>query len=88
MLGMDGLEVLKRIRTSSSMPVLITSARNFIAEKAMGLGVSDFISKPFTRDYLIKKIQDPSKIYCNSDPCNSFTSTAYPQNEFPHVKNL
>ncbi len=57
MQGMDGLEVLKRIRTSSSMPVLMTSARNFIAEKAMGLGANDFISKPFTPDFLIKKIQ-------------------------------
>jgi len=55
--GMDGLEVLKKIRTSSSMPVLVTSARTFIAEKAMGLGANDFISKPFTPDFLIKKIQ-------------------------------
>ena len=71
--GMDGLEVLKRIRTSSSMPVLITSARNFIAEKAMGLGASDFISKPFTPDFLIKK----SRPCCNFESNRSFALTGY-----------
>lgn len=56
--GMNGFEVLENIRSSSSkLPVLVSSARNSIAEKAMSLGANGFIAKPFTPDYLIKKIQ-------------------------------
>lgn len=56
--GMNGFEVLEKIRqTTVKVPVLVSSARASIAERAMSLGANGFIAKPFTPDYLIKKIQ-------------------------------
>ena len=46
--GMDGLEVLSRLRASYEGPVLIVSAREREAEKveALDLGANDYITKP------------------------------------------
>ncbi len=47
--GADGYTVLKKIRESSNIPVLILSAKDADAEKILGLnlGADDYISKPF-----------------------------------------
>jgi DNA-binding response OmpR family regulator len=47
--GLDGLEVLRRIRAGSSIPVLMLTARGDEADRVVGLelGADDFISKPF-----------------------------------------
>lgn len=47
--GMDGYNVLKKIRESSNIPVLILSAKDEYSEKILGLnlGADDYISKPF-----------------------------------------
>lgn len=46
----DGLTVLRRIRESSTVPVLILSAKNGEYEKVLGLeyGADDYITKPFS----------------------------------------
>lgn len=46
----DGLSVLKRIRETSTVPVLIVSAKNGEYEKVLGLefGADDYITKPFS----------------------------------------
>jgi DNA-binding response OmpR family regulator len=48
--GMDGLEVLKRIRTqNSSMPVMMLTAKGTEFDKVIGfeLGADDYLTKPF-----------------------------------------
>jgi DNA-binding response OmpR family regulator len=47
---MDGIEVIKRIREISSVPVLIMSAKDSEVDKALGLGfgADDYIAKPFS----------------------------------------
>lgn len=47
--GMDGLQLLKKIRKSHLMPVLFLSARNQATDKILGLnlGADDYIAKPF-----------------------------------------
>ncbi|MGX4593285.1 response regulator transcription factor [Leuconostoc sp. JNUCC 76] len=47
---LDGLEVMKQIRESSSIPILIVSAKDTDVEKALGLelGADDYLSKPFS----------------------------------------
>ena len=49
MLGIDGFHVLKRIRETSNIPVIILSARDTDADKILGLnlGADDYLSKPF-----------------------------------------
>lgn len=47
---MNGLEVLRRIRETSNVPVLMLSARDQDVDKALGLeiGADDYLGKPFS----------------------------------------
>jgi two-component system KDP operon response regulator KdpE len=55
--GMDGFEVLRRLRSGSNLPVIVLTARADASEEALGLGASDFMAKPFNPDELVRKIQ-------------------------------
>ena len=56
---MDGIEVLKRIREWSSVPVIVVSARGHEREKveALDLGADDYITKPFGTSELLARIR-------------------------------
>jgi two-component system KDP operon response regulator KdpE len=45
--GMDGFEVLRRLRSSSQLPVIAFSTSIANYDEAMKLGANTFISKPF-----------------------------------------
>ncbi len=55
--GIDGLEVLRRLRKFSDMPVIVLSAKEHIAEEVLALGANSYMSKPFNPDDLIAKIK-------------------------------
>ena len=57
--GIDGLEVLRRLRESSSVPVIIISARNQDQDRIDGfkLGADDYITKPFNTEELIERVR-------------------------------
>jgi DNA-binding response OmpR family regulator len=55
--AIDGFEVLRRLRVTSRVPVIMASAHNSTAEEAFMLGANDFLSKPFRPDELVKKIK-------------------------------
>lgn len=54
-----GLDVLKRIRKESSVPVLVLTARDHTADKvrALGLGADDYVTKPFWPEELLARIK-------------------------------
>lgn len=56
---MDGLDVLKQIRSWSSVPIIIVSARDQEKEKvtALDLGADDYITKPFGTSELLARIR-------------------------------
>ena len=56
---MDGLEVLRTIRSWSAAPVIVVSARGQEAEKveALDAGAGDYIVKPFGTDELLARIR-------------------------------
>ncbi len=56
---MDGLEVVKRIRATSSIPVIVVSARRDQSEKVRVLdaGADDYVTKPFGVDELTARIR-------------------------------
>jgi two-component system KDP operon response regulator KdpE len=56
---MDGFETLKELRTFSSVPVIILSAKGTNADKIKGLdlGADDYLAKPFSPDELIARIE-------------------------------
>jgi two-component system KDP operon response regulator KdpE len=53
----DGFEVLKELRTSTDLPVIVFSASHGNRENAVQLGASDFIPKPFKAAELIGIIE-------------------------------
>lgn len=56
---MDGLEVLSRLRESSSVPVLMLTARGDAASRVTGLkaGADDYLPKPFDPEELLLRIE-------------------------------
>jgi len=56
---MDGFETLKQLRSFSSVPVIILSAKGTNADKVKGLdlGADDYLAKPFSPDELIARIE-------------------------------
>ena len=56
--GIDGWEVLKRIRELSDVPVIMLTARADELEKVRGLrsGADDYVTKPFGRQELLARV--------------------------------
>ncbi|MBI2860357.1 MAG: response regulator transcription factor [Chloroflexi bacterium] len=56
---MDGFETLRQLRTFSTTPVIILSARDSDVDKLKGfdLQADDFLSKPFNPDELVARIE-------------------------------
>lgn len=57
--SINGLEVLRRIRKSSNIPVLMLTAKDETMDKVMGLdmGADDYITKPFAIEELLARIR-------------------------------
>lgn len=57
--GMGGLDVLRRVRHQSPVPVLILTARGEDVDRILGLeiGADDYLSKPFNPRELIARIR-------------------------------
>lgn len=55
---MDGLEVLRRIRQNSAVPVLMLTARREETDRVIGLelGADDYLTKPFGMRELIARV--------------------------------
>jgi two-component system response regulator RegX3 len=57
--GIDGLEVCKRIRRTSSVPILMLTAKDSDIDEVLGLelGADDYVVKPFNSRKLIARIK-------------------------------
>jgi two-component system response regulator ChvI len=56
---MDGMEVLRRIRRTSDMPVIILTSKDEEIDEILGfnLGADDYIHKPFSQRLLIERVK-------------------------------
>lgn len=56
---MDGIEVIKKIRTWSNMPIIVISARSEDADKieALDNGADDYLTKPFSVEELLARLR-------------------------------
>src|SRR6059058_2696981 len=57
--GMDGMELLRRLREFSAMPVIFLTSKDDELDEALGLamGADDYISKPFSQRLLLARIR-------------------------------
>ena len=57
--GVDGHEVLRRLRQFSATPVIVMSARDLMAERVQALdeGADDYLTKPFAIEELIARLR-------------------------------
>lgn len=56
---LNGMEVLRRLRRVSSVPVIMLTARDGVTDKVAGLdlGADDYITKPFAIEELLARIR-------------------------------
>ncbi len=82
---MDGLEVLRRIREWSQVPVLILSVREEEKQKVLALdaGADDYVTKPFGGEELLARLrvilrrspdQDEETVFENGDLSVNFST--------------
>jgi len=57
--GIDGLEVIRRVRAEAATPILVLSARENEPEKieALDLGADDYVTKPFGLGELLARVR-------------------------------
>lgn len=58
--GMNGMEICRKVRKDSDVPIIIVSARDQTMDKVMGLdlGANDYITKPFAIPELYARIRN------------------------------
>ncbi|MGD2161714.1 MAG: response regulator transcription factor [Anaerolineales bacterium] len=57
--GLDGLEVCRRLRASSEVPILMLTAKDAVADRVRGLdaGADDYLVKPFALNELLARVR-------------------------------
>ncbi len=57
--GLSGMEVLRRLRKESQVPVIMLTARDTVMDKVAGLdaGANDYLAKPFAIEELLARIR-------------------------------
>ena len=56
---MDGIDIIRKVRTWSAMPIIVISARSEDADKveALDAGADDYLTKPFSVDELLARLR-------------------------------
>src|ERR1044071_248285 len=57
--GIDGLEVMRRIRANGPTPIVVLTARDTELDKLLGLelGADDYVTKPFSPRELVARVR-------------------------------
>lgn len=68
--GMSGTDVCKQLRTTSSVPVIMVTARDSEIDKVVGLelGADDYVTKPYSSRELIARIRAVLRRGADADP--------------------
>jgi two-component system, OmpR family, KDP operon response regulator KdpE len=81
--NMDGLELCRRVRSVSQLPIIVLSAKGEERTKveALDLGADDFVTKPFGIDELLARVR-ASLRRANAPPLNDATQTTLEAGDF------
>jgi two-component system, OmpR family, response regulator RegX3 len=68
--GLSGVEVCRQLRQTSSVPVIMVTARDSEIDKVVGLeiGADDYVTKPFSHRELVARIRAVLRRGQDSDP--------------------
>lgn len=68
--GMDGFQVLKKLREASNIPVLMLTAKSNEEDKVSGLrlGADDYLTKPFSINELMARVNSLIRRYKTLNP--------------------
>jgi len=57
--GLDGIEVCRRLRANSSLPILMLTAKDEVRDRVIGLdaGADDYLVKPFDLEELLARVR-------------------------------
>ena len=66
--ALSGMEVLRRLRRESQVPVIMLTARDTVVDKVSGLdsGADDYITKPFAIEELLARIRTMTRKHAGS----------------------
>ena len=76
---MDGVEIIRKIRSWSNMPIIVISARTEDSDKieALDAGADDYLTKPFSVDELLARLRVTFRrisMLQNAAGCSVFTN--------------
>jgi len=80
--GLNGMEVLRRIRRELNVPVIMLTARDTVVDKVTGLdgGADDYMTKPFEIEELLARIRNALKkaaLNCQNEQNGKSVFTAF-----------
>ena len=75
---MDGMELLRRIRQKSDLPVIFLTSKDDEIDELFGLkmGADDFIKKPFSQRLLVERVKAVMRRIVNREPGAAPTEAA------------
>ncbi len=71
--GMDGIQMCRKIRETSNIPIIMLSAKSTDLDKIMGLGTGadDYVTKPFNPLELTARVKSQLRRYTKLNPNNN-----------------
>ena len=77
--GLDGIHTTLKIRETSSIPIIILSAKSEDTDKILGLniGADDYISKPFNPLELVARVKSQLRRYIQLGNMNEVSHRLY-----------
>jgi two-component system response regulator ChvI len=74
---MDGMELLRRLRQKSDVPVIFLTSKDEEIDELFGLkmGADDFITKPFSQRLLVERVKSVLRRSAPRDPASTTTTT-------------
>ena len=76
---MDGVEIIRKIRSWSNMPIIVISARTEDSDKIVALdaGADDYLTKPFSVDELLARLRDAAETVADENRRSAGISDFY-----------
>lgn len=88
--GIDGYDVCREIRKTSSVPIIMLSAKGEVFDKVLGLelGADDYIIKPFDSKELVARVKAVLRRYQSGGTQNSSSQDAESASETVQYTDL